>query len=687
MVGNIVLDESGNPVDGNGTALSASSYQPPKEVMDLFARVQTDYQTNYVLQHRSFDEFDGQSLLSRTRLDQGTFGAFVGCEWVPQHKKWRWKGRKNTTRNKLIGILAHMIAGMLFPYVYATNDRDEDDKNTARVMNILIEEHLKSADYEMKFLYMVLSALVNPAVFVQVEYVEAFQVIKQKLATGKIKITQAVDDLLSGLQLNIIPVDEILLGDFYTNNIQAQPNIIRVRRIAYDVSKKIYGGRDNFKFVHAGQTRILIAGQENQTLYDIEWTEADRNYVQEITYYCRGEDLQVTWVGGVFMGVEEDIYNANPFDHRRLVQINPSEWASIPVYPFAKSYFEPIDPTGRFAYGKSGAFKAYWDDKSINVMHQLAHDGTYLDVIKPIFLAGVSNPSSIVIAPGATTGMPTGSTATPYQLGPNLIAALNMMRKEEEDLSLSTQDNTSSGDVQKNVTAYATDKAIQNAKVILGVFGTMMGDLLTQVGELTMDCIIENTTVGELDASVPEALAMKFKTITSKGKEKGKNVTHRIMFSSNLIGKKMTEEQVRKREWELWKKAGGDKNSDQIIWQVNPYRFARTKYTMAMDVDKMTDRSAGADMQKKLQAFNIMTDPRVVPYTDQEAVINDFVIEEFADGDPDRYKKKANPSQDMLAAVMGPQGQDQTGAAPGGNAGAGQVVPPQNKLAGIGMTS
>lgn len=680
MVGKIVLDESGNPVDGNGVALSLSKYQPSKDVMDLFARVQTDYQTNYALQHREFDEFDGMSLLNRTRLDQQTFGAFVGCEYVPQHKKWRWKGRKNTSRNKLIGILAHMIAGMLFPYVHATNDRDEEDKDTAKVMSILIEDHLKKAGYEMKFLYMVLSALVNPAVFVEVEYVEAMQTIKQRLATGKIKIIEAVDELLSGLQLHIIPVDEILLGDFYTNPIQAQPNILRVRRISYDVARKENGDHKDFQYVQAGTTRILIAGQENQTLYDIEWTEADANFVQEITMRYRGDDLEVKWVGGVFMGNEEDIYNNNPFTHRRMTQITPTEWASIPVYPFAKSFFEPIDPSGRFAYGKSGAFKEYWDDKSLNTMHQLAHDGTYLDVFKPMFLSGVANVNSIVIAPGATTGMPQGSSATPYQLGPNIIAALNMMRKEEEDISLSTQDNASSGQANKNVTAYATDKAIENAKVILGVFGLMIGDLVTQIGELSMDCIIENTTVGEIDATVPEALAMKFKTITAKGKEKGAKVTNRIIFTDALIGKKMTQDQVRKREWDLYKKAGGD--SDQRLWEVNPYRFARTRYGMSMDVDKMIDRSVGADKRKKLEAFNVLTDPRVAPYTDQEAVIDDFVIDVFADGDPERYKKKGNPTQDMLGAVMGQSGQNPnpTGAAPVDNAGGGKVVPQQNAV-------
>jgi len=206
MIANIVTDKDGNPVDGNGNKLSESTYNPPEEVKKLFAQVQTDYSTAWRLQHRSFDEFDGMSLLDRARLDQQTFGAYVGASVEPVSKQWRWKGRKNTARNKVIGILAHLISGMLFPYCYAYNEENEEDELTAKVMRILIEDHLKKADYEIKFLYMVTSALVNPAVHVQIEYVEAMQRIKEKLSDGTYKVTEAVDMLLSGIGMNIIPM-------------------------------------------------------------------------------------------------------------------------------------------------------------------------------------------------------------------------------------------------------------------------------------------------------------------------------------------------------------------------------------------------------------------------------------------------------------------------------------------------
>lgn len=675
MIANIVTDKDGNPVDGNGNKLTVSAYQPNEEIKKLFAQIQQDYNIAWRLQHRGFEEFDGYSLLDRARMDQKTFGAYVGTTQSSGNLSWRWKGRKNTARNKVIGILAHVISGMLFPYCYAYNDSDEEDKMTADVMRILIEDHLKRADYEVKFLFMMTSALVNPAVFVEVEYVEAMQRIKVQNPDGSYRVEEAVDELLSGLNLNIIPIDQILLADFYTFDLQRQPNLFRIRRISWDEARSIYAskwfdenGKDQFDFVEAGKTRVVLAGQENQTLYDIEWTEADQNYVQIIEGRYRPEDLEVTFVGGIYMGPMKDVYNSNPFTHRRMSMVE-NEWKSIPVYPFAKSGFEPLDPSGRFAYYKSACFKIFWDAMSDDRMYQIAQDGTYLDVIKPLFMSGVAKVDQTVMVPGATIGMPMGASVTPYQLGPNLSAALNMMRVNQDDMSESTQDANIApgGTPTPGVSATAINQAQQNAQVLYGVFAIMIADLVRQIGRLTMDCIIQHETVGEVDATIPNALSMKFRTLVSKGKEGGTEVTNKIKFSSDMMGNDMTKDQANQLEWDLFYKSGG-LNTKQRNYVVNPYKFARTQFSLEIDPSMITSRSMGTDQLKKERAFNILTDPRVAPYVDQEAVIDKFVLEEYSDGDPDEFKKKPQVGQPMgQAGAPGMPLPGQTGA----------VAPPQ----------
>ena len=652
MIGGLITEtKDGKPVV-NGKALDPSSYSPRDEIQQLFARCQDDYNRAYTLQNRSFDEFDGLSLLQRAKKDQETFSAFVGAEFIPSQKRWRWRGRKNTARNKLIGILAHMLSGMLYPMVKAQNTENEDDKMTARVMRILIEERLKKANYELKFLYMVLSALVNPAVFVEVDYIVAMQRVKERIATGEVKIIDVIDEFLTGLLLQIVPIDQILLADFYTNNIQLQPHLIRVERISWDTARKIYGWHEDFKYVMAGKTKILISGQDGQTLFDIEWTEADQNMVQVLTFYYRDEDLEVPFVGGVFMGNTENIYNSNPFKHRRMSYIG-EEWKSIPIYKFAKSGFEPLDPTGQFAYYKSGAFKEFWDDAGQNRAHQLWFDAMQLDVMKPLFISGLAKADNSVLAPGAVIGMPANAKIEPFTLGSNLTAAMNVMMKEEDDMSQSTQDKIMTGVTEPNVTATQSIQAQNQARIFLGVFGSMTADLIKQIGELVKDCEVQHTMIGDIDASIPESLSLKFKTILARTKDRGKEVTNRLIFTDTLMGKYMTDSQRKGREYELYDMAGG-KNSDTRIYMVNPYLAARTMYSFYVDPQMITDSAFGLNRQMKITNHQMLTQPSVYPYTDPKAVA-DIIIEEFGGDNPDLIKSKINPSELMGAVGMGGQ--------------------------------
>lgn len=672
MIGQRITDDQGNVLEQYTSKISPSQYQPPAAVKKLYSQVQQDYQVAYALQHRTWPEFDGYSLLSRTRLDQQTFGTYVGCEWVTKNKQWRWKGRKNTSRNKLFGILARMIAGMLYPFAYAKNEKNEDDKVTARVARYLIEDALRKASYETKFMYMILSALVNPCIWVEVEWVEALQRIKQRLDDGSINVIEAVDQLLTGLNLNVIPIDELLCGDFFSGcgkYIQRQPYIIRVRRISYDMARKIHAGKyfdengkDLFDYVQAGKTRVLLAGQENQTLYDIEWTEADRDMVQEFTAYYRDEDLEVTFCGGIFMGNVTDPYNNNPFSHRRLTLIG-DEWISIPVYPFAQTGYQAMDPAGRFLYYKSAAANMFWDDAALNKMHQLFFDGTQLDTFKPIFLAGVQKVDTTVMIPSATIGMPQGATATPFNLGPNLAMAYKAFTQQSEDMEDTAKSTPVSATPQPNVPAQQTQAAIAQAKMLLSPFALMIGDLIQQIGELTWDCIVSHNTIGDIDTSVPGTLNMKFKQFLIKGKERGKNVTNKIIFSTENYGKKFTSDQILMKEWALYAKTGTDPKaragSDQRLYLVNPYQLARTSVTIWIDADQIVDKSLGAEQDRKMRAFNILTDPRVAPFTDQKNVVDDFAIEEYGGDDPDRYKAKTTggmPNNDMLNSIMGNKG-------------------------------
>ena len=82
--------------------------------------------------------------------------------------------------------------------------------------------------------------------------------------------------------------------------------------------RNCWQGEDLFNFVQAGKTHCIGPADQSRTLYDVESSEADANFVQELTIRYRKEDLEYTYVGGVGMFDYANPYE-NPMTHRRMV--------------------------------------------------------------------------------------------------------------------------------------------------------------------------------------------------------------------------------------------------------------------------------------------------------------------------------------------------------------------------------
>lgn len=625
----------------------------PQDVRNLWEQVRQQYFDAYALQNRPFEEFDQLSLLQRMNLDQQTWGAYVGANYSPTDQAWRWVGRKNTARNKIIGILAHVVSAMLYPFVYAYNEDNKEDELTARVMRILIENHLKKTKYEDKFLYMMLSTLVNPAVFAQVECVEALQKIKYK-KDGKWMTEEVIDEILTGIHLNLVPVDQMMLADFYTPDIQSQPYIIRVRRLSYDEAKKIYKGKykwngsDVFDSVQKGDmTQIVGASRDMQTIYNVDWTLADQNFVQELTVYYKGEDLEVTFVGGVLMGNYEDVLNTNPFKKRRVTTNKKGEYVTMPVYPFAKTGFEPIDPNRRFAYYKSAAFKEFWDDASLNRAYQLAQDSSYLGAFPPSMITGVTNIESSIMVPGYTFGAPKDATLSPAFVQRNMPSLQFLMQENKDDMSLSTQDALQSGFAEKGVTATASLKAEQNARVMMINFATMISSLVKEIGQLYVDDVVLHTTQGEIDATVPSNLVVKYRSIRLQTKEDGKDMNNVISFDTNMSLPTFTKEKADDLEWKIYNENGKD-NPHTYSYVVDPYKFAKAQFSVYVDPQVIISRSLGTDQLRKERLLQYAINPAIAPFLNVKEVVDKLVIDELAEGDPDKFKADENQMANMM---------------------------------------
>ena len=618
MIGTIPTDKTGKP------KASVSSYQPSKEIKDLMGRIRQDYNIGHNNLHSTYEEFSNRSVLDETSASQRVFNAYIPPRSDNPDEAWKAQTVRPLARNKMISIAAHVTANLIYPTIFAQNEKDEDDEMAAQVMSDIFEWVQEKADYDRVFLFSVISMLSNPAVIVEVSFVEA--VIKaKKMAEEGTKTCDVLDELNSGIKLGIVPVDEFMIANVREFNLQKQRFIIRKRFIDYSEAESLYGDHENFKHVQPG-VRSVYSNDES-TFYDTYDTH-NPTLVEEAIYYNRCEDMEVPTINGIYMG--KDKIEDNTFRHRRTILTPDGEIATIPVYKFAKSGYEPIDEM-RFFYYKSAAAKLGADQDLVDTLYNMVLDGTFLSIMPPVNVFGSEEQNASVVYPGATNYFGKETRTETLNVGQHINAGLNTLQMVEHSMSQSSQDDTRLGiSSSGNQTAFEISRLEQNAAVQLGLFGKMIGFLVKDISELIIDNIISHLTIGQVNQLITGELRMNYNTFLIKSKsEGGKKLKKRIEFTDEVMG----DFDLKSKQIDLMKREG----ENERIFLVNPYEFSRLRYRLSVNASAAISKSPFNQKVLNLEAYDrLITNP----FIDQQAVTRDFLIDTFAEGETEKYMSK-----------------------------------------------
>lgn len=632
MIGTLSRDSKG------GITAAPSLYQPSREVSSFTADIRDDYQTGYDIQRRPFQEFGNKTFLSTLEEDRKAWLSIKPGQSADPDEAWHYNGVRPVTRNKLIGIAAQVTATLLYPNIFAQNDKDEEDKMGAETMRDLMEWNVRNSDYENVFLFSTVAALASPVTYMGVGFHEAMQTIREKNESGKITKKEVVDSVLSGLQAFTIPADSILISNAYEYYHQRQRFIIRRRFIDYDEAEALYKNHENFKYVEPGVKAIF---DETSGYFYNQHDDDLKSLCEEVTYWNRREDTEVVFVNGVYMGASD--VEANPFKHR--------DNENKPKYPQAKSGYEPIDEM-RFYYYFSAARKLDPDQELLNKMWRMTMDGTYMQVMPPLGVVGDVELNSSVMFPGAVTNFgKNASQITPLTNGGNLNAAYNALDRIERSMTESSQDNQMSGiDTAGAKTAYEVATIEQNAKVKLGLFGKMIGSLVKDVGYLMIDDIIQHQTVAEVDEITDEVKYKSF--LIPEQVVGGKNVTKKIELTTETPEEPMD---VMQKSFELLSKEGG-LDADKRIRLVNPEKFRKLKFMLYVSPDQLMPKSDRIERAMKLEVYDRLSQNPLIAGDPEafRAVTRDFLISPYEKSDPEKYLPKEK--QPMQQAQMMGQG-------------------------------
>ena len=614
--------------DQNGKILSKPSvYMPDQKVKDRIALIRNSFAIGYQNQTTPRREFNDLSLLSRISNDRMSWNTYQpndggGLEGDVQNS-WRSNAIKPVVRNKAISVAAHITSKLIFPGVFAQNASDDEDKDAAMVMSSLIEWVAHETKYPKTFLYSVIGALVDPASIVHEEYAEVYRTVRDIDENGKMTEKQVIDEEFSGVIQTPIECDELLIENFYQENIQKQGFLILRKVISYQTALSKYGHYEDFKYVQPGVQTIF--NDANQTFYDEYDTNMQGQLVEEVTYWNRNLDLKLTLVDGILLC---DPNEPNPRADKK--------------YPFAKTFYEPFDQ-GRCFYGKSLVFKMGPDARIINELYPMIVDGTYLSLFPPMVATGAEDIGADVVIPGSvTTFQSADANLKPINSSSNLSAGVTAMMDVTKSLSDSSIDPILQGGQQPGVrTAFEVRRMEDNALIDFKIFLQMIGFMVQDIGALMVGDIVQFMTIGQVEEIAGEEDKLKYSSyLLPESKTENGMKSKKIQFTAGMPNE-MDEDEMLDASFDVLEEEGG-MDSKREIYKVNPEIFRQNKYKIVISPDTKSPYSEEVENAFKLEAYDRMI---ANPLLDQEIVTKDFLLSVYdvSKRDPNKYIKQQQP--------------------------------------------
>jgi len=596
-----------------------SLYQPKGLVVERTALVLRDYNFGTDIQNRGRTEFNNRNLIQEVDTFQRAFNSYVPPKSDDPDEAWRAQTVRPITRNKLISIASHVTATMLYPGVFAQNEKDQEDKDAALVMGDLVEYVIDNSEYSKAFLQAVITMLVDPACIFSTSYVKSMRTIKKIKEDGTWVKKEIIDEVLSGFIFAVVPTKELLIANFYENNIQKQRFLIRNKFVDYYEAEGVYGKKENWKYVQPGVRTVFE--QSSQTFYDVKDEDMRSFLVNEVTYYNRCQDLELVFVNGILM---TDPDQPNTRDDK--------------MYPFAKSGYEPIG-NGSCFYNKSAANKLGSDQDVVDTLYNMILDGTYLQLMPPMALYGSEEVDSSVNIPGMITSFKDPNTKL-ENIAPrsDLRAGLETIGMVERSIAESSLDNLQNGNAQGgDRTAREVLLLEKNANIALGLFGKQVRVLVEDIGNLILPDILQHMTVAQVGEITDD---LKYRNFFIQDKMVGgQKVTKNVQFNHPTEFEDANKDAMA-NSFNILSEEGG-LSAKSKIYKINAEEFRKIKYKCRVSADEIVKPSKALDKALNLEAYDRLIQNPVV---DQEAITRSFLLDIYKPGESDMFIKLPPPA-------------------------------------------
>lgn len=617
-----------------------STYNPTPEERDCINSFLKDFRLGWQTMHLPRPEFNDLSLYQRHIIDMLAFNTYQENDGNPMMEDrlggWKSNAMRPIIRNKCISIAAHMTARQLVPKIFAYNQQDDEQADSARVMGYLLDWAREQANYPFMSLYRTITSLYSPISWGYSEYTQVYRRVKDgKNSDGTWKYKEIIDETESGFQHKPISTDQVYFSNFYEREVQKQDFIILRRIISYDKFKEKYPVNQYPNAVHVKPGIVVIMDDANRGFYNVYDPHMRQEDVEEVIRWRKSNDSKEIMVNGILLSQAGE---PNPrADHQ---------------YPFDAFYYLPINE--RCIAGKSLVFAMQSDTTIVNTLYQLWIDGEILKRFPPTVTTGSEKAGVDVIVPGLNLAF----SEPDVKIQPlNIVGDSNSLamalQKVEASVSESSQDPIQQGQQGEHgaTTAYELSRVEQNAATVLGLSMKFMANShVIPYGNLLLSDVLQYMTMPDAEKIIGDG-GLVYKTFYVKegGNTDRKN---KIQFDLNMP-EEMSEDEKLEMSFELFKAQGGMK-SDTVLYKVNPAKFRDHKYVFSVDSDVLNPRSA-----ELTRAFDLETYDRAInsPVADQEKLFVDLLMgsNPKTARDPKRYVAAQEPVAVEEEIVAGQQ--------------------------------
>lgn len=573
-----------------------STYTETQEERDATNAFLKDFRNGWQTMHLPRIEFNDMSLYQRHIIDMMAFNTYQENDGNPMLEDrlggWKSTALRPVIRNKAISIAAHRTARLPVPKVFAYDENNEEQEDSAQVMSYLVDYAKEKANYRFNSLFRELQAIYSPISWGYSEYQESYRRVKDEKINGKWTYKIILDDTQPCFQHLPIPTDQVFFTEFYERDCQKQDAILLRRIISYNKAKAKYGQAKNFSFVKPGV--VVMMDDANSAFYNVYDPHMRQDYVEEVIRWCKSDDTRTVKVNGIWM-TDYDAVNPRQ-DHQ---------------YPFDSYYYLPINE--RCIAGKSLVFAMQSDANIVNKFYRLIEDGSVLNLYPPTVTSGSDKVGIDVIVPGlnlafADKDVKVSSLNTVTDQA--LQTAMKTMDKVETSISESSADPVQQGQSPEGPpsTAYEISRIEQNAATVLGFSMQFRLQNSIDYGKLVVSDILQYLTLADA-AKITTDGGLVYKTfIANDPGQPGKK--NKVQFDANLPDT-MSDEEKDAMTWALLtqQSKGSIKsalNPTTKLYKANPIKFRNFQYTFVIDADVQNPRSADLNHAYAKELFDDM---------------------------------------------------------------------------------